>query len=396
MANRLSIRGRRISITGRLARLTRDEAIRRIEAAGGHYDETPDADTQYVVVGEDGWPLQDDGRLTRNLMRAHDLQARGEPLTVVQEADFVAALEAEAAAEHERAAADDERFYTAHQLSRILGVPPLALRRWVRMGLLEPVKTVNRLDYFDYRQVTTAKAIHEMTARGVTPRRIRQSLTKLRTWFPDAETALQRLRSFDDSGDLVVELPAGQTADLSGQLRLDFDAAESDADEPAADARPGPTLLRSPENWFDRGVLAEENGDYDAAIEAYHRALATDGYRDVERAAETCFNFGNALYFADRKHEAVQRFLQAVELDPDYVEAWNNLGNALADTGAADRAIDAFRRALAIQPHYADAHYNLADALEQRGERTNARTHWEAYLAEDPNSPWANEVRSRL
>ncbi len=282
---------------------------------------------------------------------------------------------------------EDARLYTVQQLSRILGVSVARLRRWVRAGLIRPARTDKRLDYFDYSQVHEAKALVQMIERGATPRQIRRSLDELGQWLPDAEHALSRLQAGDDGG-LVVRLAGGKVAEPSGQLRFDFPP-----DEPA---RPTPTLLRSAESWFEQAAAAEDAGQLDDAVDAYHRSLLAGGARDPDRAAETCFNLGNVLYRLERRHEAVQRYFQTVEFDPDYIEAWNNLGNALAETGRHDEAVRAFERALARSPDYADAHYNLADTLEQLGRRDDAREHWEAYLALDPASTWADAVRDRL
>jgi tetratricopeptide (TPR) repeat protein len=108
------------------------------------------------------------------------------------------------------------------------------------------------------------------------------------------------------------------------------------------------------------------------------------------------FNLANALYTLERKADAVQALLAAVELDPEYVEAWNNLGNIMADVGEIDEALACFARALELEPGYADAHYNLAEVLANEGDYAPAREHWRAYLAADPTSPTADAVRERL
>jgi tetratricopeptide (TPR) repeat protein len=82
-----------------------------------------------------------------------------------------------------------------------------------------------------------------------------------------------------------------------------------------------------------------------------------------------------------RKDAAAQRLLQAVEIDPDYVEAWNNLGNVLAEQDRAPEAVRAYQSALAVEP---------------LGHREEAEEHWRRYLELDPHSSWARQVRARL
>ena len=55
---------------------TRD-AKTLVERLGGTYEATPTETTDYRVVGEIGWPLKADGRLTHHLEEAHRLRAGG-------------------------------------------------------------------------------------------------------------------------------------------------------------------------------------------------------------------------------------------------------------------------------------------------------------------------------
>ena len=86
----------------------------------------------------------------------------------------------------------------------------------------------------------------------------------------------------------------------------------------------------------------------------------------------------------------------AIELDEDYVEARANLGCVLAETGQHELAVAAFEGALRYHPDYADVHYHLARTLDELDHRSEAEEHWRAFLAQAPDSPWAEEARSRL
>jgi tetratricopeptide (TPR) repeat protein len=58
--------------------------------------------------------------------------------------------------------------------------------------------------------------------------------------------------------------------------------------------------------------------------------------------------FGNAAKIIDN----------AIEINPQYADAWNNKGAALAEQGNYDEAIKSFDKALDINPQYADAWNN--------------------------------------
>jgi len=74
-------------------------------------------------------------------------------------------------------------------------------------------------------------------------------------------------------------------------------------------------------------------------------------------------NLGTALYEAGRHDEAIARYRRALEVQPDYVPAFNNLGVTLRAAGRTDDAIRAYRDGLALRDDYPDLHYNLANAL---------------------------------
>ena len=377
--------------------MSRREARERIANRGDLYHATAKEDTDLLVVGQGGPPLGDDGKLTQSLARAHELRAGGSPIRIVDEDEFLSQIGLE-----ERRS-DLQRLFTGQQLQRILGVTSRELRSWVRSDLIQPVRIVNRLCFFDFQQVATARTLSRLHGEGVGVKRIRKSLEDLGRWLPGSDQALGQLESIERGGPLLVRTGEGQLAETSGQLRMEFE----DVAPPATIAservapkgpRPGMWISTADRNersradqLFDRGMQAEADGDLEAAADLYVEALALGGPE-----AEIAFNLGNTLYALERLPEAVEHFEQATQADSSYVEAWNNMGNVLSQLGQAERAVSAYRRALSLAPDYADAHFNLAETLAGMGALREARRHWEAYLVEDPHSSTAREVRERL
>lgn len=376
--------GEVVAITGRLASMSRDDAVERVRAAGGTYVAMPTEDTTLLVVGQGGPPLGDDGRITASLRRARALQDAGHAVAIVPEEELLARLELA------DARADLQRLYTTGQLARILGVPVSSVRAWVRHELIEPVRSVGRLCFFDFPQVSAARSLLALTRSGVTPARIRRSLEALRRWLPEAAPSPAALEALERPGTLLVRLDDGRLAEPSGQLRLEFDAREADAHRAVFETST-PDASTDPADWFDRGIRAEEEGRMEDALRCYERARALGG-----PPAEIEFNIGNTLYALGRRDEARHHFRNATEQDPQFVEAWNNLGNLLSELERADEAVAAYRHALALAPHYPDAHYNLAETLAALGDTAAARHHWTTYLELDPHSRWAEDVRRRL
>ena len=372
------LRGKEVSFTGRLAAMTRREAMDLVIANGGRFAEVPRPETDYVVIGEEGWPLQADGRLTRKLSRAKELQQEGVGVAIIGEEVFLRMLGLDDRCEQ------ISGLYTTGHLGRILGLRGSTIRAWVRSGLIEPATMHHRLAYFDFRQIAGAKALCDLVRAGVAIPRIRKSIVQLRTLRVVGERALLQLALIERDGRLLARLQGGGLVEPSGQLIFDF-SPEGGAETLDIGERIGQA------EWFDRALDYEEEGCFleaDRAYEAVHRSGPP--------MPEACFNHGNVLYGLGKREDALARFRQALGLDPEYVEAWNNLANVLAELGRIDEAVTAYRQALAIEPLYADAHYNLAETLYQAGDLEAAAPHWRAYLKQDPRSAWAREAVQRL
>ncbi|MGC8940987.1 MAG: tetratricopeptide repeat protein, partial [Candidatus Nanoarchaeia archaeon] len=70
--------------------------------------------------------------------------------------------------------------------------------------------------------------------------------------------------------------------------------------------------------------------------------------------------------------KAIQDFNKALELDPNFVEAYNNRGIAYAYKGEFDKAMQDWNKALELDPKYANAYYNRGIAYANKGEFNKA------------------------
>lgn len=371
--------GKTVAATGRLASMTHAELAELVAEQGGGFIALPNRRTSLLVIGQEGWPLQEDGRQTVCFRRARRLRAAGYPLELVNEEDFLGrlGLSDRQAMVHRRC--------TVAQLARLLHVPGRRIRAWMRVGLIAPVDVVHRLAYFDFREVASARNLCDLTASGVTSQRIRESLEQLHCWLPGVETPLNQLTMLQESGRLLVRLDDDKLAEPSGQLQFDFLA------EPEERYTVVPLRAMTADEWFDRAIGHEDRGEYQEAVLAYQEAIG------LEPADATLrFNLGNALFSLGRRQEAGQAFRDAIATDPAYVEAWNNLGNVLADEGRPEDAAGAYEQALKLLPTYADAHYNLGELLSRQGRHDEARRHWRRYLESEPAGQLSDQLRARL
>ncbi|EMI22921.1 O-linked GlcNAc transferase, partial [Rhodopirellula maiorica SM1] len=262
----------RIVFTGRLASMSRVAAVRIITERGGTVRDRVSQQTDLLVIGADGWPLRKSGSMTRNLRRASELQAAGESVSIIGEAEFLRRLSGSDEAGQIR------RLHTLEQLSRLLGVSGLRLRRWNALGLIQAHAPAAIAPMFDYQEVAAAKSLARLIARGVSPRKLADSLRRLQHWLPDHRglhssiVALEK-RLLVRHGDSFV--------DSSGQLHFSFDeecvanfAKDSLTQESSARST---TQVDDPDFLFDRAFCAESEGRITEAMHAYTQWLGQFG-----------------------------------------------------------------------------------------------------------------------
>jgi tetratricopeptide (TPR) repeat protein len=99
------------------------------------------------------------------------------------------------------------------------------------------------------------------------------------------------------------------------------------------------------ESLIEDGVRLSRDGDDASALERFSEAIALE-----PRAAEGHFNLGIALRNLNRLDDAISAFEQAVSLRPNWPEARFNLANAFRDANRPEPAIAAFRAAVELRP----------------------------------------------
>ncbi|MEQ9551060.1 MAG: tetratricopeptide repeat protein [Coleofasciculus sp. G3-WIS-01] len=86
-------------------------------------------------------------------------------------------------------------------------------------------------------------------------------------------------------------------------------------------------------------------------------------------AAAALLNQGKQQLKAQDFLGAIASFEKAIQIKPDYPEAWNNRGLALGNLGDYESAIASYEKAIQIKPNYQLAWYNWGVALDKLGEK---------------------------
>jgi tetratricopeptide (TPR) repeat protein len=275
--------------------------------------------------------------------------------------------------------------YSTEDLASVLDVPAARVCTWIASGLVHPAYRRGADCYFNFKEITRAKTLAGLTDTGLSLSSITRSVERLRETLPAEEDPLTRLAEIRTRGRLLVRVAEDELAEVGGQLNFDF----YEHAEPIP-LHPG-TLPREQSEWHERGVRCEMIGELTDAISCYAQALLVGG-----PVPQICFDLAHAFTCVGEKQRAVERYVQAIELDPTFADAWNNRGVLLAELGKNSEACVAFEGALVNRPGDARARYNLADTLDDLGRSADAIPHWKAYLQLDPHSQWAEHARKRL
>jgi tetratricopeptide (TPR) repeat protein len=449
----LVLSGETVVFTGTLASMTHREAMDVVAEHGGKAVQAMTSNVTLLVVGEEGWALEDDGRASQKLEQALRLAAEGRSLRIIAESDWLQMLGLEERRD------DIRRACTPAMLSRLLNVPVRLIRRWERQGLIRPVRRVCRLPYFDYREVAGARRLAALLEEGVSPRTLESSLLRLSQSLGSADRSLAQLNLLVRDDRILLRDHRGVLIPRTGQRLLDFESVErpqlavatdcvstvSTADTPqtAPDthcddatpwllpfAAPGTAAVSHPpggpsrafaerrmvdwnaEEWFQEGCRLTEESEFDAAINAFRNSLSLLGTEQVALLrgqpvsaappaqvpdpADVHFHLADALYRHGRPQAAIERYHSALESAPDFIEAWTQLGCLQAEHDELQAAETSFSTALAIHPANPDALLHYAQLLDRLNRPRDAVVCWREYLQHERRGPWADRARDRI
>ena len=101
----------------------------------------------------------------------------------------------------------------------------------------------------------------------------------------------------------------------------------------------GPAFVRA-EAWVRKGARLAEEGEKEAAREAFEKALSLD-----PRHPRALVNLGNLELEAGRVDAAIERYQEALKIDPELADAHHNLAAAYKKKGNIDRMVRHLKRA---------------------------------------------------
>ncbi len=217
------------------------------------------------------------------------------------------------------------------------------------------------------------------------------------TYSVDGETLTVQSRIVDTAGGGQVVLGeeiAGPLADfLAGQGRIarhllqHFQVQVTPHDEQRlqrAFARHTNSLevyaLYARAKW-QQGLKTREG--HERAIELFGKAVEVD-----QNFALGHFGLGVSLFATNNRWKASGEFRKTIQLDPSFPEAYKWLGDLLVNSPRRlyDQAVQAYLKAVELSPDYADAFVGLGDARQAKGQFDEAIAEYRKALRLEPEN----------
>jgi tetratricopeptide (TPR) repeat protein len=146
--------------------------------------------------------------------------------------------------------------------------------------------------------------------------------------------------------------------------------------------------------WWRLGEAYQDKDD-NKALEWYEKALTRldqqVGLR--EATAETCWNVAYKLYEEKKQAERMPFLNRAIELKPDYANAYNSRGNAYSALKQYEQAIADYNHAIELDPKYVYAYNGRGNAYRKLKQYERAIADYNHALELDPK--YANAYNGR-
>lgn len=271
--------------------------------------------------------------------------------------------------------------YGLRDVEKLLRLPRSTLRALIAAGFVAPARGPRNAYRFSFQDLIVLRTAQALSNAKVSQRRILRALKELRARLPD-DMPLSRLSLAALADHVVVREGTAHWQAESGQYVLSFDedgaagalhvlkAPGTDAAEIVA-AEAAATAIADAS--YAEGIALEE-GDSDAAEQAYRRAIAADPSRLDAR-----INLGHLLHAGGRLAEAERIYRDALAAGDNNATLHYNLAVLLEDLGRRPEALHAYEAALRADPQLADGHYNLALLYEELGQQRQAIRHMSQY-----------------
>jgi tetratricopeptide (TPR) repeat protein len=181
----------------------------------------------------------------------------------------------------------------------------------------------------------------------------------------------------------VSEIPAERQADYLAFVRvLDSDQAQLIRLENHSPGVSGTNGGGTPNEWFDSGLQALTNRNFDVAVQLLERVQGADpGHKDLWKYS------GRAYLATNQDQKAVEAYQKQIAANPYDESAYSELGSAYQQQQKYDDAIAQFKKQIEINPLDASAHASLGVLYLMLKRFPDAAAELEKASSVQPNNP---------
>lgn len=156
--------------------------------------------------------------------------------------------------------------------------------------------------------------------------------------------------------------------------------AELEGDEKTAEKflHQAANICPTPDVYYHLAVMARKFGKLNEATEYIEQALQR------QQKALYFNEYGLILEQGGDLDGALEKYLKAADLNSYYADAYANQGNIYLKKGDKQAAEDAYKRALANDRDFLAAHHNLAVLLFEQGRKAESLGHYQEAIIIDP------------
>jgi tetratricopeptide (TPR) repeat protein len=149
---------------------------------------------------------------------------------------------------------------------------------------------------------------------------------------------------------------------------------------------------------FNNAVAATERGNTEEATKDFVKADQYFERAEKLKADEKIvfFNHGYALVSLKQDERAKEKYLQAIRIDPIFIQAHHNLALIYMRQNEYAKAAEAFAEVLRLDPKHVSSNLNLGYIYKTQGKKTLARGHLMTVLEASPGNQQAAAMLQEL
>jgi tetratricopeptide (TPR) repeat protein len=221
--------------------------------------------------------------------------------------------------------------YGVREVQKMLRLSRSTIRTLVHAGFVSPSRGPRNAWQFSFQDLIVLRTAQSLVAAKVSTRRISRSMKELRRRLPQS-MPLSGLSIAADVDRVVVREGASRWRADSGQYLLAFGGSPSDGTLSVLE-RPGPAA-ETPASYIERGSILHEAGKLAEAERAYRDGLTACGDHPL-----LLFNLGVVLEDLGRRQDAIDIYERALALDAAFADCHYNAALLYEALGKPQKAI---------------------------------------------------------